>query len=69
MIFVMSVERRVNIMSKVKKGDSARPVIKIGSKKKQRTELKILLRNIADDYNQSIKMRGLGDTGHLAGQW
>jgi hypothetical protein len=56
-------------MSKPRKGSSARNVIKIGSGRKQRKKSKQLLKNIVDEFNQETPMRGLGDTGHLGGEW
>jgi len=38
-------------MSKVRKENSARPVIKIGSGRKQRKKSKQLLKNITDNFN------------------
>ena len=55
-------------MSKPKKVNSAQLAIKISNKKKQRIKSKILLKNIADEFNYT-PMRGLGDTGHLGGEW
>jgi len=55
-------------MSKLRKENSVKNVIKIGSGRKQRKKSKILLKNIADEFNYT-PMRGLGDTGHLGGEW
>jgi len=56
-------------MSKLRKENSARRAIKTLNSKKQRKESRILLKNIVDEFNQEPNMRGLGDTGHLAGEW
>jgi len=56
-------------MSKPRKENSAKNVIKIGSGRRQRRKSKILLKNIVETFNQEPNMRGLGDTGHLCGEW
>jgi len=56
-------------MSKQEKENFAQSVIRRSNNKKQRKESRILLKNIVDEFNQEPNMRGLGDTGHLAGEW
>ena len=56
-------------MSKRLKESSARNAIKTSNKKKQRIKSKQLLKNIVNEFNQEPRMRGLGDTGHLGGEW
>ena len=48
---VKYAKRRAITMSKPRKGSSARNVIKIGSGRKQRKKSKVLLKNIANNFN------------------
>lgn len=56
-------------MSKLRKENSARIATKLSNSKKQRKKSKTLLKSIVIQFNQEPNMRGLGDTGHLCGEW
>ena len=56
-------------MSKLRKENFVRRAIKTLNKKKQRIKSKQLLKNIVNEFNYEPHMRGLGDTGHLRGEW
>jgi hypothetical protein len=56
-------------MSTAKRVGSARPVIKIGSKKKQRTESKHSLKKIAEAFNYFTEPKSINMENDPIGKW